>query len=127
MLLGSPLIAFAATKALDRAREFYQSVLGLELVSEDAMALVFNARGTMLRVQKVEKLQPQPFTTLGWSVTNIASTVRALNQKGITFVRYDFLPQDELGIWKAPGGARVAWFRDPDGNLLSLTQFAVTQ
>ena len=127
MLSGHPLIAFAATRTLERAREFYEGMLGLELVSEDPIALVFNAHGTMLRVQKVEKFQPQPFTTLGWSVPDIARTVRALSQKGIAFVRYDFLPQDELGIWKAPGGARVAWFRDPDGNLLSLTQLAITQ
>ena len=123
MPIEHSLIAFVATASPEKARAFYESVLGLTLVSDEQWAIVFDAHGTMLRVQKVKSVQPQPFTTLGFRVPDIASAVRDLAGKGVEFVRYDFLPQDALGIWQAPGGGRVAWFRDPDGNLLSLTQF----
>jgi catechol 2,3-dioxygenase-like lactoylglutathione lyase family enzyme len=123
MLTDHPVIAFVATKAPARAREFYENVLGLKLVADEQWAIVFDAKGTMLRIQKVQELKPQPFTALGFRVPDIASAVRELTAKGVEFVRYDFLPQDALGIWDAPGGGRVAWFKDPDGNLLSLTQF----
>jgi catechol 2,3-dioxygenase-like lactoylglutathione lyase family enzyme len=123
MLTDHPVIAFVATKSPDRAREFYENVLGLKLVADEQWAIVFDAKGTMLRIQKVQDLRPQPFTALGFRVPDIASAVRELAGKGVEFVRYEFLPQDALGIWDAPGGGRVAWFRDPDGNLLSLTQF----
>jgi catechol 2,3-dioxygenase-like lactoylglutathione lyase family enzyme len=122
MLTDCAIMAFLATKSADRAREFYQSILGLELIADEPWALVFDAHGTMLRIQKVEHLKPHTFTSLGWTVPDITGIVRKLIGKGVEFVRYDFLPQDEFGIWKSPSGARVAWFRDPDGNLLSLTQ-----
>jgi catechol 2,3-dioxygenase-like lactoylglutathione lyase family enzyme len=123
MLTDHPIIAFVATKSPERARDFYENVLGLKLVADEQWAIVFDAKGTMLRIQKVQDLRPQPFTALGFRVPDIASAVRELAGKGVEFVRYEFLPQDALGIWDAPGGGRVAWFRDPDGNLLSLTQF----
>ena len=123
MLNDLPVIAFVATKSPDRAREFYESVLGLKLIADEPWAIVFDAKGTMVRIQKVKDLKPQPFTALGFRVPDIAEAVRGLAGRGVEFVRYDFLPQDALGIWDAPGGGRVAWFRDPDGNLLSLTQF----
>ena len=123
MLTDMPLIAFVATKSPERAREFYENVLGLKLVADEQWAIVFDAKGTMLRVQKVQDLKPQTFTALGFRVPDIAAAVRDLAAKGVEFVRYEFLAQDALGIWDAPGGGRVAWFRDPDGNLLSLTQF----
>ncbi len=123
MLTDLPVIAFVATKSPDRAREFYENVLGLKLVADEQWAIVFDAKGTMLRIQKVQDLKPQPFTALGFRVPDIAVAVRELAGKGVEFVRYEFLSQDALGIWDAPGGGRVAWFRDPDGNLLSLTQF----
>jgi catechol 2,3-dioxygenase-like lactoylglutathione lyase family enzyme len=123
MLTDLPLIAFVATKAPDRAREFYENVLGLKLVADEEWAIVFDAKGTMLRIQKVQDLKPQPFTALGFRVPDISAAVRELAGKGVEFVRYEFLAQDALGIWDAPGGGHVAWFRDPDGNLLSLTQF----
>jgi catechol 2,3-dioxygenase-like lactoylglutathione lyase family enzyme len=122
MLSGHAVMAFLATQSSDRSREFYRDILGLELIADEPWALVFDAHGTMLRIQKVEHLKPHPFTSLGWTVPDIAGIVRKLSSKGVEFVRYDFLPQDELGIWKSPSGAHVAWFRDPDGNLLSLTQ-----
>lgn len=91
--------------------------------SRDQYALVFDAAGTMLRVVIVEQFQPQPFTVLGWHVRNIQSCVADLTRAGVTFTRYEGMVQDDLGIWSTPDGAKVAWFADPDGNTLSLTQF----
>jgi catechol 2,3-dioxygenase-like lactoylglutathione lyase family enzyme len=124
MLKSCAVMAFVATRDRERARRFYGDVLGLSLVEEDGFALVFDAGGTMLRVQIVEELAPAPFTVLGWSVPDIAGAVRELGARGVGFERYGFPGQDAAGIWKAPGGARVAWFKDPDGNTLSLTELA---
>jgi hypothetical protein len=77
----------------------------------------------MLRIARVREFQPQPFTVLGWQVKDIAASIRELARRGVRFERYGFFEQDELGIWRAPGGAQIAWFKDPDGNTLSLTQF----
>jgi catechol 2,3-dioxygenase-like lactoylglutathione lyase family enzyme len=115
------IVAFVGTLHPARAKEFYHRTLGLQLVTEDNFALTFDAQGTMLRVSTVPKLTPAAFTVLGWEVTDIAAAVRDLQKAGVKFERYDF-PQDELGIWSAPGGAKVAWFKDPDGNILSLSQ-----
>jgi catechol 2,3-dioxygenase-like lactoylglutathione lyase family enzyme len=117
------LIGFVATKDPANALKFYQDTLGLTLVSDDPFAIVFDANGTMLRVQKVGELQPAKHTALGWEVPDISAAVKELTGKGVRFERYPGLSQDELGIWKAPSGASVAWFKDPDGNVLSLTQF----
>lgn len=118
-----PVIAFVPTRDPDRARTFYRDLLGLRLTSEQLpFALVFEAHGIMLRITVVEELTPPPYTSLGWEVPNIDDAVAALTQKGVEFERYPNMIQDELGIWAAPGGSRVAWFRDPDGNTLSLTQ-----
>ena len=115
-------IAFLATTRPDRARAFYADTLGLPLVAEDPLALVFDLRGVPLRVQKVPELVPQSFTVLGWQVADAAATVATLRDRGVAFERYPFLAQDADGIWDAQDGARIAWFKDPDGNLLSLTQ-----
>lgn len=123
MLHSSKIIAFVATRDADRARKFYESVLGLALISDDPFALVFEAHGTMLRLTKVREHTPARHTVLGWEVEDIRSAVSSLQSQGVTFQRYEGLPQDDLAIWTAPGGARVAWFHDPDGNTLSLTQF----
>lgn len=123
MLSQSKIVAFAPAKDLRQARKFYEGVLELRFVSEDPFAAVFDAAGTMLRVSKVEDFQPAPFTILGWRVARIEPVVRKLTSRGVSFNRYDLLPQDELGIWLSPSGARVAWFKDPEGNVLSLTQF----
>jgi catechol 2,3-dioxygenase-like lactoylglutathione lyase family enzyme len=123
MLSASRLIAFAATKDPQKAQQFYEGVLGLRLVADEPFALVFDANGTMLRLQKVEQTVALPYTSLGWQVDDIAETARGLAAKGVSFVRFEGLEQDELGVWTSPGGARVAWFKDPDANLLSLTQF----
>jgi catechol 2,3-dioxygenase-like lactoylglutathione lyase family enzyme len=120
MLDTAQLAAFSATANPDLARSFYRDTLGLTFVSEDPFALVFDANGTVLRVQKVRAVEPQPYTRLGWRVDDIEAVVRDLSGRGVTFLRYDFMAQDELGIWSAPGGAKVAWFNDPDGNILSV-------
>ncbi len=117
------LIAFVATRQPDRAKAFYGGVLGLRLITDDAFALVFDARGTMLRIAKVRELTPAPYTVLGWRVPDIRAAVEKLTNSGVTFERYQGLTQDDLGIWTTPDGHKVSWFRDPDGNTLSLTQF----
>ena len=123
MLGSTPIIAFVAATQRDRTHAFYADVLGLTLKDEDQFALTFDAGGTMLRVAFVEQLQPQGFTILGWIVADIAATARDLAARGVDFKRYEWMDQDALGIWRSPSGAQVAWFPDPDGNTLSLTQF----
>jgi len=111
-----------ATTNADGAREFYGGVLGLRLLADEPFALVFDAHGTTLRVQKLPELAPARHTVLGWRVPDVAGAIRQLSAKGVAFERYPGLPQDELGIATFPGGSRVAWFKDPDGNTLSLTE-----
>ena len=122
MLANSPIVAFVATTDPARAKAFYRDVLGLLLISEDAFALVFDAHGTMLRVAIVGEIVLAPYTVLGWQVSDIEAAVRGLAAKGVTFERYPWMEQDSAGIWHAPSGAKVAWFKDRDGNLLSVSQ-----
>jgi len=125
-ILGkSKLVAFAAVSDPAKARAFYEGVLGLRLVKDEKpFALVFDANGTMLRVTLIGEHHPAPFTVLGWEVESIEATVKRLHSAGVEFQRYPGLnDKDPLGIWTSPSGARIAWFRDPDGNVLSLTQF----
>lgn len=121
MLADKKLKAFVPTIMPEKAKSFYQDILGLRLISDDQYALEFDANGTSLRVTIVHELKPHPFTVLGWDVDDVSSTVESLNKKGIVFEKYDFLEQDHLGIWTAPGGIQVAWFKDPDGNVLSIS------
>ena len=116
------LIGFVATHDAKKAREFYESTLGLKFVSGDDFALVFDANGTMLRVQKVQHVEPHSYTALGWEIADIRKDVAELSNRGVRFNRYEGMDQDQLGIWTSPAGARVAWFNDPDGNILSLTE-----
>jgi predicted enzyme related to lactoylglutathione lyase len=109
---------------MGRAKAFYVGVLGLALREEQPHVLNLDANGTLLRLTPVESLQPQPFTIAGWRVDEIAAAIKVLSVRGVEFRRYDGFDQDELGIWTTPGGDQVAWFSDPDGNNLSLTQFA---
>ena len=122
MLSDKKLRAFVPTTKPDKAKSFYKDVLGLKLLSEDNYALEFDANETLLRVTTVKDLQPQQFTVLGWGVDDISSTIKSLNDKGIFCEKYDYFEQDELGVWTAPNGSKVAWFKDPDGNILSLTE-----
>ena len=123
MLGSSRLVAFVSTTDARRARDFYQNTLGLSFVADDGSALVMDAGGVMVRVARVKALTPAPYTTLGWGVTDIVSVVEGLRSRGVVFERFAGLKQDEAGVWLSPSGARVAWFKDPDGNLLSVTQF----
>ena len=124
MLGTSQIIAFAAAADLDRARSFYQGTLGLRLVEQNQFACVFDAHGTMLRVTAVQQVAHPGYTVLGWRVDNITQVAGELSAAGVVFTRYDGMDQDEHGVWTTPGGDKVAWFTDPDGNNLSLTQFA---
>jgi catechol 2,3-dioxygenase-like lactoylglutathione lyase family enzyme len=123
MLNTSRVISFVATKRPEAARKFYAETLGLSLVGDDPFALVFDANGTMLRVQKVPELTPAKHTVLGWDVPDIKAKVRELTKRGVRFERFEGMPQDEQGIWTSPNGGQIAWFKDGDGNTLSLTQF----
>ncbi len=122
MLESAELIAFVATADVPRARAFYEDVVGLELIADDGFALVFDAHGTTLRVTQVAEVAVAPYTTLGWLVPDVVTTIAALAGRGVVFERFDGIDQDEHGIWTAPGGGRIAWFKDPDGNTLSVTQ-----
>ena len=123
MLNNFEVSAFIATAHGRRAKAFYTTVLGLTLVEDSAASLVFDAHGTMVRISKVERLAPAPYTVLGWSVPDIRAAIEELSNHGVTFERLQGMAQDEIGVWTSPEGHRVAWFKDPDGNTLSLTQF----
>lgn len=124
MTLGdATIIAFVATTDATRAIGFYRDKLGLTLVEDSPFALEFDAGGTMVRIQKVEGLTPHPFTALGWRVDDIATAVALLAAAGVVVETFPGIGQDEIGVWSAPSGAKVAWFKDPDGNILSLTEF----
>jgi catechol 2,3-dioxygenase-like lactoylglutathione lyase family enzyme len=116
------LVAFVPTTDLDRARRFYDEVLDLDLVEASPFACVFDGHGTTLRVTLVQELHVAPYTILGWVVPDVAAAIRELIGRGVTFHHYDGMGQDDLGVWTAPSGDRIAWFPDPDGNTLSLQQ-----
>src|SRR5688572_19317674 len=122
MLGSKKVVAFAATTDAAKARTFYEDVLGLTFVADDGFALVFDAGGTTLRIPLVQEFQPQPFTVLGWQVDDVENTVKGLAARGVQFERFRGMDQDEHGIWRPMAGAAgVAWFKDPDGNLLSVS------
>jgi catechol 2,3-dioxygenase-like lactoylglutathione lyase family enzyme len=124
MLGTTSIVAFVPIKDAERARAFYEGVLGLTFVKDDGFALVFDANGVMVRVAKVPQFTPAQFTILGWQVTEIEKVAAELQRKGVLFERYGFFKQDDLGIWTASTGDKVAWFKDPDGNVLSISQHA---
>src|SRR5271155_1554434 len=123
-MLGSfSIAAFVPTKDSEKARAFYEGVLGLRFVKDDGFAMVLDGNGIMVRVSKVPPpFTPAPLTILGWQGSGIERMVAALQEKGVPFERFGFFKQDELGIWTAPTGDKVAWFKDPDGNMLSVSQ-----
>jgi catechol 2,3-dioxygenase-like lactoylglutathione lyase family enzyme len=123
MLESSPIIAFAAATDLNRAQVFYEQVLGLPVAERNDFVCVLDANGTMLRLTAVAEVRQAGYTVLGWKVTDIAAAVRGLASRGVLFLRYDGMDQDEDAVWATPSGDKVAWFADPDGNVLSLTQF----
>ena len=121
MLSQSPIIAFIPTRDAARSRRFSEG-LGLSFVSDDSFAIVMDANGIMVRIVRVEDFTPFPFTLLGWQVNDIHQTVAEMTSKGVKFARYAYFEQSADGVWTAPGGAKVAWFTDPDGNTLSVSQ-----
>jgi len=122
MLGALNIVAFVPTKDTEKARAFYEGILGLRFVKDDGFAMVLDANGIMIRVAKAPEFKPAQFTILGWQVTEIDKVVRELTGKGIHFEIFGFFKQDELGIWTAPTGDKVAWFKDPDGNILSVSE-----
>jgi catechol 2,3-dioxygenase-like lactoylglutathione lyase family enzyme len=122
MLGSTNIVAFVPTKDAKKARAFYEGVLGLRFVKDDGFAIVLDANGIMIRVAKVRDFTPAQFTILGWQVSGIEDVVRDLQKKGVHFEIFGFLKQDDLAIWTAPTGEKVAWFKDLDGNVLSVSQ-----
>ena len=122
MLSDADVVAFVASRDLEAAARFYGDVLGFRLLEASRFANAYDANGTQLRVTLVDRVAPAPYTVLGWRVRDIAATVRSLRAAGVAFQRYEGMTQDEDDVWIAPGGSRIAWFADPDGNVLSVQQ-----
>jgi len=122
MLNSARLMAFVPIRDAKRSRPFYETILGLRFISDDGFALVMDSNGVKIRLSKASNFTPAGFTVLGWEVPDIETAVAELEQKGVRFEKFSGLPQDESGIWTAPGGDKVAWFKDPDGNILSVSQ-----
>ncbi len=128
MLKNNKIVALVPITDGDKAKNFYVDKLGLTFLSDDGFAIVLDANGNMVRLTKMKEVKPQPFTVLGWETADIAADIRQLQANGVSFeLFHDFMKQDELGIWTAPDGTKVAWFKDPDGNILSLSQHAERQ
>ena len=119
---NSNIIGFIPSANLDVAASFYTGLLGLEMVNRDEYALEYVINQTKLRIAKVGQVSKANYTILGWEVNDIHSLVKELNSKGVEFIFYEGMPQDDIGICTFPGGSKVAWFKDPDENILSLTQ-----
>lgn len=124
MLEASEGVAFLPSEDLERSEQFFAGVLRLPLVSQSSFAYVFRCGGTTLRVTKVDGLRPQPFTVFGWLVDDLRSAVEELRDRGTDLLRYEGLDQDHQDVWTTPNGDLVAWFQDPDLNVLSLTELA---
>ena len=122
MLASGKIVGFLLTKDYDMAKAFFEGALGFQFVSVDQYAMVMNAGGTMIRIAKVPDFTPARSTVLGWEVQNIEAIVTWLKNRGVTFEKYPFVQDRELGIWTTPTGDKVAWFKDPDGNVLSVSE-----
>jgi catechol 2,3-dioxygenase-like lactoylglutathione lyase family enzyme len=122
MLSASKLMGFVPTRDSLKARAFYEGKLGFQFVSDDLFALVMKAGESSIRIAKAKDFTPAPYTVMGWEVSDVEAAVKWLTQRGVTFERYPFVQDRELGIWTTPGGDKVAWFKDPDGNVLSVSQ-----
>jgi len=122
MLSAGKLIGFVPTKDSARSREFYEGKLGFKFVSDDQFALVMHAGESTIRIAKASDFKPAQYTVMGWEVTNMEAMVKWLTDRGVAFEKYPFVQDQEHGIWTTPNGDKVAWFKDPDGNVLSLSQ-----
>lgn len=123
MLENNEIVAFLATTESQKSRQFYCDVLGLRFEEDSPFALVLRAANATVRIQKVPAFTPLPFTALGWKVEDVRATARQLQARGVRFERFEGMTQDDLGVWTSPSSAKICWFKDPDGNVLSLTQF----
>ena len=121
MLAGGKLVGFLTTTDYEKARAFYEGKLGFEFVSLDQFALAMRAGKNMIRITKVETFKPAQGTVLGWEVDDVKAVVLWLSSRDVVTEKYGFVPDQELGIWTAPSGDQVAWFKDPDGNVLSIS------
>ncbi|HET6933895.1 MAG TPA: VOC family protein [Candidatus Angelobacter sp.] len=122
MLAQGKVVGFVPTTDAIKARDFYERKLGLEFVSDDSFALVMRSGASTIRIVKMNQVNPAQYTVLGWEVDDIRSMVASLKTRGVEFEHYPFIQDPESAIWTAPGGAQVAWFKDPDGNVLSVSQ-----
>lgn len=122
MLASGKLIGFVPTTDSKRSREFYEGKLGFKFVSDDQFALVMQAGESIIRIAKAGKFTPAQYTVMGWEVTDIEAIVKWLTGRGVAFEKYPFVQDQKSGIWTTPNGDKVAWFKDPDGNVLSLSQ-----
>ncbi|MBI1752081.1 MAG: VOC family protein [Acidobacteria bacterium] len=127
MLDRAPIVGFLFTTDYARARAFYEGILGFRVESQDAFALVIRAGGTRVRISRVPDFQPVQGTVLGWEVPDVPNAARWLRERGVETEKYPFVEDSDLGVWRAPGGAEVAWFKDPDGNVLSLSNTGAGQ
>jgi catechol 2,3-dioxygenase-like lactoylglutathione lyase family enzyme len=122
-LKGSSIMGFAVTTDAEACRAFYSGKLGLRVVEEDAMAIMFESEGGIIRIQKGTTHEPRPYTVLGWRVPNMRTAVARLAAAGVVVERYEWMAQqDKSGVATFPNGDMVAWFKDPDGNVLSVAQ-----
>lgn len=120
---GAKVVAIILTRDVAKAKPFYTDVLGFPLIADDGFATVVDLNGIALRITEIPDHKPGPHTVIGWEVPDIAAAIAALNAKGVSMAIYEGFGQDAQGVWTSPDGkARVAWFFDPDGNNLSLTQ-----
>src|SRR5262245_16499700 len=123
MLSSAKVVGFLPSTDLERSRDFFATTLGMTVDEVTPYACVLHVGGTMVRGTKVDDRRPQPFTVFGWEVTDIEGVMAQLADAGVSFLRFAGMDQDDAGVWTTPGGDKVAWFHDPDGNTLSLTQF----
>jgi catechol 2,3-dioxygenase-like lactoylglutathione lyase family enzyme len=122
MLMNAQLMGFVPTRDPAVARAFYEHVLGLKFLYEDGFATTLETNGIRVRLTKIENHKPLPFTILGWEIPDVEKAVSDLESRGVAFEKYGMPNQDARGIWSSPSGAKIAWFKDPDGNVLSLAQ-----
>jgi catechol 2,3-dioxygenase-like lactoylglutathione lyase family enzyme len=122
MLASSKIVGFVPTRDSKQARGFYEGKLGFKFVSDDQFALVVKAGETMIRIAKAPNFTPAAYTVMGWEVQDIEKIVAWLTARGVVFEKYPFIQDQELGIWTTPDGSKVAWFKDPDGNVLSVSE-----
>jgi len=121
-MLSGNMVGFVLTKDCAKARAFFEGKLGFQFVSQDQFALAMKAGGNMMRISKVPDFAPLQSTVLGWEVQNIEAVVKWLAGRGVAFEKYPFVQDRELGIWTTPNGDKVAWFKDPDDNVLSVSE-----